>query len=49
MRGPARLLLKIDMGQLLPGAVDYDKARIQFIDRPGRREAARGGGHALTK
>jgi hypothetical protein len=25
-RSPAGLLLEIDIGQLLPGAVDYDKA-----------------------
>jgi hypothetical protein len=37
---PAGLILEIDIGQLLRGAVDYDKARFQFVDRPGRREAA---------
>jgi hypothetical protein len=31
-RSPARLILEIDIRQPLPGAVDHDKARIQFID-----------------
>jgi hypothetical protein len=38
---PARLLLKVDIGQLLAAAVLHDKAGFQFLDRPGRREAAR--------
>jgi hypothetical protein len=38
-----RLILEIDIGELLPGAVGCDKAGVQFFDRPGRREAA--GGH----
>ena len=32
---------------LLPGAVLHDKASVQFLDRPGRREAACG--HWLTE
>jgi hypothetical protein len=35
----ARLVLKIDVSQFLPGAVGHDKAGVQFIDGPGRREA----------
>jgi len=38
----SRLILEIDIRQLLSGAVDYDKARFQFGDQPGRREAAGG-------
>jgi hypothetical protein len=35
-----RLVLQIDVGEVLPGAVGYDQAGVQFLDRPGRREAA---------
>jgi hypothetical protein len=38
---PPRLILIIDIGKLLPAAVLHDKAGFQFIDGPGRREAAR--------
>jgi hypothetical protein len=41
-------LLEIDIGQLLPGAVDYDLAGVQFFDGPRRREAARGGHQVLV-
>ena len=39
---PAGPVLKIDIRQRLLVAVAYDKARGAFLDRPGRREAARG-------
>jgi len=35
------LILEIDIGQLLPGAVDHDEAGVvEFFNRPGRREVA---------
>jgi hypothetical protein len=37
---PAGLILEIDIRQLLAGAVLHDETGFQFIDRPGRREAA---------
>jgi hypothetical protein len=40
---PAGLLLKMDVRELLPVAVPHDEAGVVvFLDRPGRREAARG-------
>jgi len=33
--------LEIHNGELLPGAVDHDKARLSFVDRPGREAANR--------
>ena len=39
-RSPAGLILEIDIGQLLPGAVSHGKAGVQFLDGPRRREAA---------
>jgi len=36
-----------DIGELLAGAVDHDVAGVQFLDRPGRREAAGGHGAEL--
>src|SRR5262249_51218612 len=45
----ARLILEIDIRQLLPVVVAHDKAGVvEFFDRPRRREASRGG-HSLTK
>ena len=35
-----RLILEIDIGELLPGTVAYDKTGVQFLDGPRRREAA---------
>ena len=37
-----RLILEIDVSQILSGALDRDKAGVQFFDRPRRREAAVG-------
>jgi hypothetical protein len=42
-----RLILEIDIGELLPGTVAYDKTGVQFLDGPRRREAAEGG-HAFN-
>jgi hypothetical protein len=40
---PSRLVLEIDIGELLPGAVLHDEAGVvEFFDRPRRREAAGG-------
>jgi hypothetical protein len=36
----AGLILEIDVGELLPGAVDYDEGGADVLDRPGRRESA---------
>ena len=36
----AGLLLEIDIRQLLPAVIFHDKASIQLLDRPRRREAA---------
>jgi hypothetical protein len=41
MRLP-RLFLKVDVGQLLPGAVDHDEASVEFFNRPRRRERRSG-------
>jgi hypothetical protein len=46
-RSAAGLILEIDIGQLLPGAVRHDKAGVQFLDSPRRREAT-GGRHVMT-
>ena len=35
-----RLILEINIGELLPGAVLHDEACVQFLDKPRRREAA---------
>ena len=40
-RSPAGLIFEIDIGKLLAVVVARDQARLQFLDRPGRREAAR--------
>ena len=40
-RSPARLILEIDKHQFLPAAVLNDKAGVQFLDGPGKREVAR--------
>ena len=37
---PPRLALEIDIGELLAVVVANDKALVQFLDSPGRREAA---------
>ena len=34
-RAPSRLLLKIDVGERLPGIVADDEAGILLVDRPG--------------
>ena len=39
-RAAARLILEIDIRQLLPGAVRHDEGRTNVLDSPGRREAA---------
>jgi hypothetical protein len=39
-RSAAGLLFEIDERQFLPGAILHYEAGFQFIDRPGRREAA---------
>jgi hypothetical protein len=39
-RSPARLILEINVSELLPAVVAHDKAGIQFLDGPGRPEAA---------
>src|SRR5205823_14872683 len=41
-RAPSRLLLEIDVSELLSRAVLYDEASLGLIDGPGRREAAIG-------
>jgi len=38
----AERLLEIDIGRLLPAGVAHDKAGVQFLDGPGRRETAGG-------
>jgi hypothetical protein len=35
---PARLILEIEIAKLLPAAVLDDKAGVQFLDSPGRRD-----------
>jgi hypothetical protein len=47
-RSPARLLLEIDIGELLSVVVAHDKAGAQLLDRPERREAAFGNGSKVT-
>jgi hypothetical protein len=42
-RSPARLILEIDIGELLAAVVADDKAGVLFLNRPGRRDAARNG------
>jgi hypothetical protein len=37
---PPRLILEIDIGELLPGTVRHDKGRTNILNRPWRREAA---------
>jgi hypothetical protein len=37
-RSPARLILEIDVSELLAVGVAHDKAGFQLLDRPGRRE-----------
>jgi hypothetical protein len=39
-----RLVLEIDIGELLPAAVLHDEGRTNILDSPGRREAASDGG-----
>jgi hypothetical protein len=39
---PAWLFLEIDIGKLLPCAVDHDKAGVEFFDSPWWWEATRG-------
>jgi hypothetical protein len=39
-RSPARLVLEINVSELLPAVVAHDKAGIQFLDGPGRPEAS---------
>jgi hypothetical protein len=39
-RSPPRLILEIDIAKLLPATVADNKAGVQFLDSPGRREAA---------
>jgi hypothetical protein len=42
-RVPARCYprnIEIDVGELLAVVIAHDKARVQFLDRPRRREAA---------
>jgi hypothetical protein len=41
-RSAAGLILEIDRGQFLPGAVPSRKALLQFLDRPGGEAAGRG-------
>jgi hypothetical protein len=49
-RSPAGLILKIDIRELLPGAVPDDEAGVVvFLDRAGRREAAGGIGDAGSR
>jgi hypothetical protein len=38
---PARLILEIDIGEPLPGAVRHDEGGANILDCPRRREAAR--------
>jgi hypothetical protein len=40
LKGPDRLVLKIGVAQRLPVVVAHDKAGVQFLDSPRRREAA---------
>jgi hypothetical protein len=42
-----RLILEIDIGELLTVVVAHDKAGFQFVDGPRRREAAHG--HLLLR
>ena len=42
-RSPPRLILEIDIGELLPGAVRHDEGATNILDGPKRREAAGGG------
>jgi hypothetical protein len=39
---PPRLILEIDIRELLPVVIADDKAGLQFLDGPRRREAASG-------
>jgi hypothetical protein len=41
VHGPVRLIVEIDIGELLPAPVGDDEALIVGLDRPGRGEAAR--------
>jgi hypothetical protein len=41
-RAPSRLILEIDIGQLLAAAILDDEGGLQFLDSPWRREAALG-------
>jgi hypothetical protein len=34
-------VIEIDMRKLLARVVDHDEAGVKFLDRPGRREAAK--------
>jgi hypothetical protein len=38
-RSPTRFILEIDIGERLAAVIAHDKAGVQFVDRPGRREA----------
>src|SRR5262249_34935665 len=45
-QGRGRLILEIDISELLPVAVPHDEAGVvEFFNRPGWREAARGDGN----
>jgi hypothetical protein len=46
-RSPPWLILEIDIRQLLVGTVLHDEAGFQFLDGPGRREAAGGAKYRL--
>jgi hypothetical protein len=41
-RSPARLILIINVPELLPVAINHDEGRTDILDRSGRREAAFG-------
>jgi hypothetical protein len=41
-RSPARLILEIDIRELLPRAILHDKGRSDILDEPGRWQAAIG-------
>jgi hypothetical protein len=45
-QGRGRLLLEIDVGELLAVVVTDNKARFLFFDRPRRREAEGGFGRS---
>jgi hypothetical protein len=40
-RPSPRLILEIDIRELLPGVVNHNKGGTNILDRPGRREAAK--------